>query len=136
MVKKSSIYHFPVGNGDMTLLKIASNARYYYVMVDMHIRQSSMVDEDKCDVFSELHNLLEKDSQGRPYIDALVLTHPDEDHIRGYKKYFHQGSPESYTPPKKGEKGCVFVNEIWSSPIIFRQHNLCDDARRFRASIL
>lgn len=135
MVKKSSIYHLPVGNGDMTLLKIASNNRYLYVLVDMYIRQSCTEKEDQCNVLDELHNLLEKDSDGRPYLDALVLTHPDKDHIGGFEKYFYQGSPSDYAPAKSGEKDRIFVREIWSSPLIFRRkskkHSLCEDAKVF-----
>ena len=136
MVKKSSIYHFPVGNGDMTLIKIASHDKYYYVLVDMHIRNSSSKDKDKCDVLSELHKILETDNKGRPYIDALVLTHPDRDHIGGFKECFHQGEPESYSAPKSGEKAKIFIREIWSSPMIFRRkrknESLCDDAKVFK----
>ena len=84
MAKKSTIHHFPVGNGDMTLLKIASGDKYHYVLTDMHIRQNGEDDSDKCDVLEELHGILEKDSDNRPYIDVLILSHPDEDHIRGY----------------------------------------------------
>ncbi len=135
MIKKSSIYHFPVGNGDMTLLKIASNNRYVYVLVDMYIRQSCIEKDDQCNVLDELHNLLEKDGDGRPYLDALVLTHPDKDHIGGFEKYFYQGSPIDYAPAKSGEKDRIFVREIWSSPLIFRRkrksHSLCEDAKAF-----
>ena len=135
MIKKSSIYHLPVGNGDMTLLKIASNNRYFYVLVDMYIRQSCTEKDDQCNVLDELHNLLEKDSDGRPYLDALVITHPDKDHIGGFEKYFYQGSPSNYTPAKSGEKDLIFIREIWSSPLIFRRkrknHSLCEDAKAF-----
>ena len=135
MIKKSSIYHFPVGNGDMTLLKIASNNRYFYVLVDMYIRQSCTEKDEQCNVLDELHNLLEKDSDGRPYLDALVLTHPDKDHIGGFEKYFHQGLPSDYAPPESGDKDRIFVREIWSSPLIFRRkrknHSLCEDAEAF-----
>ncbi len=135
MPKKSSIYHFPVGNGDMTLLKIASNDCYFYVLIDMYIRQSCTEKDDQCNVLDELHNLLEKDSEGRPYLDALVLTHPDKDHIGGYENYFYQGSPGDYAPAKSGEKDRIFVREIWSSPLIFRRkrknHSLCEDAKAF-----
>lgn len=135
MVKKSSIYHLPVGNGDMTLLKIASNNRYLYVLVDMYIRQSCTEKDDQCNVVDELHNLLEKDSDGRPYLDALVLTHPDKDHIGGFEKYFYQGPSSGYVPAKSGEKERIFVREIWSSPLIFRRksknHSLCEDAKVF-----
>lgn len=136
MVKKTCIYHFPVGNGDMTLIKIASNDKYYYVLVDMHIRDNCRNADDKCDVLSELHNILETDNEGRPYIDVLVLTHPDKDHIGGFKEYFHQGEPESYTTPKDEDKGKIFVREIWSSPMIFRRkkknESLCSDAKIFK----
>ena len=119
----------------MTLLKIASGDKYHYVLTDMHIRQNGEDDSDKCDVLEELHGILEKDSDNRPYIDVLILSHPDEDHIRGYEDYFHQGESSDYVSPKKGEKGKIFVREIWSSPLIFRRkskdNSLCKDAISF-----
>ncbi len=140
MPKKSKIYHFPVGNGDMTLLEIASGDRYIRILSDMHIRESSNrknddFDNSQCDVLARLHDILEKDSESRPYVDVLLLSHPDEDHIRGYRKYFHTGRPEDYVAAKDGEYAKVFVREIWSSPIIFKRkqanHSLCDDAKAF-----
>jgi len=135
MSKKSTISHFPVGNGDMTLLKIASNNKYYYVLVDMYIRQNGESDDDKCDVLEELHTMLEKDDEGRPYVDVLILTHPDEDHIKGFKEHFYRGAPVDYVSAKEGEKGKIFIREIWSSPLIFRRksknNSLCQDAIAF-----
>ena len=61
MSKKSTISHIPVGNGDMTLMKIASNDTYHYVLVDMHIRQNGESDEDKCDALASLYDLLDKE---------------------------------------------------------------------------
>ncbi|WP_299194789.1 metallohydrolase [uncultured Amphritea sp.] len=136
MSKKSTISHIPVGNGDMTLMKIASNNIYHYVLVDMHIRQNGESDEDKCDALAALHDLLEKDDEGRPYVDVLILTHPDEDHIRGFRENFHQGSPDDYVVSRDGENDKIFVREIWSSPLIFRRksknNSLCKDAIAFR----
>ncbi len=135
MSKKSTINHISVGNGDMTLMKIASNDIYHYVLVDMHIRQSGESDDDKCDALRSLYDMLEKDDEGRPYVDVLILTHPDEDHIRGFRENFHRGSPDDYVTPKDGEEGKVFVREIWSSPLIFRRksknNSLCKDAVAF-----
>ncbi len=135
MSKKSTASHFPVGNGDMSLLKIASNNSYYYVLIDMHIRQNGKSDDDKCDVLEKLHEMLEKDSKGRPYVDVLILTHPDEDHIKGFKEHFHQGAPDEYVSPIGGDKGKIFTREIWSSPLIFRRksknNSLCTDAIAF-----
>lgn len=119
----------------MTLLKIASNNQYYYVLVDMCIRQNGQSDKDKCDVLTALHDILEKDDEGRTYIDVLILTHPDEDHILGFKKHFYQGSPNDYVQSKDGELGKILIREIWSSPLIFRRksknHTLCEDAIAF-----
>lgn len=135
MSKKSTISHIPVGNGDMTLMKIASSDTYHYVLVDMHIRQNGESDDDKCDALVTLHDMLEKDDEGRPYVDVLILTHPDEDHIKGFREHFHRGSPDEYVAPKDGEDGKVFVREIWSSPTIFRRksknNSLCKDAVAF-----
>lgn len=135
MSKKSTISHFPVENGDMTLLKIASNDTYHYALIDMHIRQNGESDDDKCDALDTLYDMLEKDGEGRPYVDVLILTHPDEDHIKGFKEHFHRGSPDDYVMPKKGEQGKVFIREIWSSPLIFRRKSkndsLCKDATAF-----
>lgn len=134
MSKKSTINHFPVGNGDMTLLKIASNDAYHYVLVDMYIRQNGESDDDKCDALEALYDMLEKDDEGRPYVDVLILTHPDEDHIKGFKEHFHRGNPDEYVTPEGGH-GKVFVREIWSSPMIFRRksknNSLCKDAVAF-----
>jgi len=135
MSKQSTISHIPVGNGDMTLMRIASNNAYHYVLVDMHIRQNGESDDDKCDALTALHDLLDKDDEGRPYVDVLILTHPDEDHIRGFCENFHRGCPEDYVAPKDGKNGKIFVREIWSSPLIFRRksknNSLCKDAIAF-----
>lgn len=135
MSKKSTIHLFPVGNGDMTLIKIASNGHFHYVLVDIHIREGSATDDDKCHAIQELHELLESDSYGRPYVDVMILTHPDEDHIRGFETHFHQGPLENYVAPNAGELGKILIREIWSSPLIFRrkskEHSLCCDALVF-----
>lgn len=119
----------------MTLLKIASNNTFFTVLVDMNIRVSASSDEDRCDALSELHNRLEKDGNNRPYVDVLLVTHPDDDHIHGFQKHFHQGDPHSYTESKKGDKQKIIAQEIWSSPLIFRRksknHKLSEDASTF-----
>lgn len=115
---------FPVGNGDMTLLRTGDGQ---HLLIDCNIRSSADdPDDSTLDVASELKDRLPTDSYGRKYVDAFLLSHPDEDHCRGVQNHFHLGAPKSDI----GDK--ILIRELWSSPIIFRRksknHPLCKDA--------
>jgi len=136
MTKHTTIHHFPVGNGDMSLIRFASGSKYITVLVDTNIRQICEKDDDKCHVLEELHALLDKDSEGRPYVDAFILSHPDEDHIRGFESSFHTGSEDTYKFSKKDDEfDKIVIKEIWSSTLVFKRksknHSLCPDALVF-----
>lgn len=120
--------HFRVGNGDMTLMVLESGRR---LLVDIDIRAASGDDPDLPDVAGQLRKELSelgRDSEGRLYVDAFLLTHPDQDHTRGLASNFHLGPPLDWS--KKLDK--IFIREQWSSPIVFRRasknHTLCLDA--------
>lgn len=134
---------FPVGNGDMTLIRLADSAKTT-LMVDCRIRQ---VDDDVPNVAAELRDRLGRDGKGRPYVDVFLLSHPDEDHCLGLKTHFWTGSLDGYPDDNKddGDKRIV-IRELWSSPLVFRrarrkkdkdsngkEHVLCEDARAFDA---
>lgn len=121
------ITFFPVDNGDMTLIQLESGMS---ILIDINIRAST--EDGVRDVVADLRARLKKDEKGRHYVDAMLLTHPDQDHCRGMVNYFHMGSLADYSDPKKGEDGKIIVREMWSSPMIFRrksaEHQLCADA--------
>lgn len=127
----AKISFFPVDNGDMTLIELESGRKF---LIDMKIRAAADdPDDDTPDVASMLRERLTRDSQGRLYIDALLISHPDMDHCTGLVNHFHLGPPADWS--KDSDK--VFVREVWSSPIVFRRasrlHILCDDAKAFNA---
>ncbi|MDK9406414.1 hypothetical protein [Klebsiella pneumoniae] len=113
---------FPVGNGDMTLIQTEDGKN---ILIDCRIRDG----EEHPDVRSQLREKLSRDSEGRLFVNLFIWTHPDSDHCDGVSDHFHLGKPENWS--EKSDK--IFINEIWSSPIVFRRHHaqnhpLCDDA--------
>ena len=117
---------FRVGNGDMTLVRFESGKT---LLIDCNIRKAADNPEDDTpDVAKQLKDLLKRDWQGRPYVDAMLLSHPDQDHCSGLNTHFHLSKPDDYTK----DSGKILIYEMWSSPIVFRRaskdHNLCPDA--------
>ena len=127
----ANLSFFPVDNGDMTLVQTEEGNK---ILIDSNIRAAADdKDDDTSDVASKLRNKLSLDTEGRLFVDALLISHPDEDHCRGLEKHFHLGPPDDWSE----EADKIFVREIWSSPIVFRRasrkHVLCDDAKAFNA---
>jgi hypothetical protein len=119
--------HFRVDNGDMTLVELASGR---VLLIDINIRGAADdPDDDTPDVAAQLRSRLKRDSKGRLYVDAFLLTHPDDDHIRGLTNHFHLGPPGEWS--KTADK--IFIREMWSSATVFRRasktHKLDDDAK-------
>ncbi|WP_028115005.1 hypothetical protein [Ferrimonas kyonanensis] len=137
MALENCVLHFPVGNGDMTLLQIGRQGFGKTVLVDVKITDSSQGEQAKCDVLAELHSVLPK-RDGVPYIDCFVATHPDDDHVKGLKKHFYLGPPEEY---QKREEGIplIKVDEIWFSEVctkrISEDRRLGEDAVALRTEV-
>lgn len=125
----ANIAFLPVDNGDMTLLTLENGKR---VLIDCNIRDVAGEDPPP-DVLKQLKDRLLQDDKGRHYVDAFLLSHPDQDHCRGFKATFYTGAASDY--PADSKK--IFIKELWSSPLIFRRktrhHVLCDDAQAFNA---
>ncbi|WP_245436693.1 metallohydrolase [Mesorhizobium tamadayense] len=123
----ASSTHFKVDNGDMHFLATASEKT---ILIDCNIRSDADdPDGDVPDVAQQLRSRLKRDPAGYLYVDAFLLTHPDQDHCRGLWKHFHLGPVSEWSA--KADK--IVIREMWSSPIVFRraskkQHTLCDDA--------
>lgn len=125
MAKKYSF--FRVDNGDMTLVSLDTGKT---ILIDCNIRVAADdPDDDTPDVARQLRERLNKDADGRYYVDVMILSHPDQDHCRGLENHFHLGAIADF--PLNSDK--IIVREMWSSPIVFRRHTtghtLCSDAK-------
>ena len=125
----ATLSFFPVGNGDMTLVKTEEGHK---ILIDMNIRAAADdPDDDTPDVAAKLRDKLSRDARERLYVDALLVSHPDEDHCRGLRGHFHLGPPDGWS--ENADK--IFIREIWSSPMVFRHalrdRVLCEDAKAF-----
>lgn len=130
----SVITFFPVGNGGMTLIRLNDLSKTT-ILIDINIRDTSSSEDDICDVAQELNDRLPKDSKKRPYVDAFILTHHDNDHILGLKEHFHLGSLADYKEPEGDEIAKIVIRELWSTPRFWKQasanYSLSDDAKDF-----
>lgn len=115
----TGIVFWPVGTGDSTTIVIDKDNTV--LQIDLHhLSKSEDADEEHVPVVDELVRLLPK-WNGRPYLAAFALTHPDKDHILGFSDLLD----------------CVDIGQIWHTPRIFRENNadLCDDALAFKEEV-
>lgn len=134
----AKITFFPVDNGDMTLIRLADeNATS--LLIDCKIRSSADDPQDSTpNVGKALRDKIKTDEKNRPYVDAMLLSHPDEDHCLGLRNHFWLGSVAGYPDDKKPQnERRIIIRELWSSPMVFRRasknHVLCEDAKAFNA---
>ncbi|WP_120800259.1 metallohydrolase [Thiocapsa rosea] len=115
----------------MTLLELDSGRK---ILIDINIREAADDPEDETpDAARMLRERLNKDPKtGNYYVDAFLLSHPDQDHCRGLERHFHLGPPEEHAGDDK-----IIIREMWSSPMVFRRasrrHTLCADAKAWNS---
>lgn len=79
----------------MTFVTAESGSK---LLIDLNIRAAADdPDDDTPDVASKLRDRLSRDDEGRLYVDALLVSHPDKDHCTGLDKHFHLGTPDTWS---------------------------------------
>ncbi len=109
------IIFWPVGNGDSTTVIVNEDV---FLQVDICHHEKAENDESaEIPVLDELLKLLPK-KDGEPYLAVFALTHPDEDHCKGFEELL-----------KKAQ-----IGEIWFTPRVFDEFkkDLCSDAKAFQ----
>lgn len=128
----STVTFFPVGekNGGMTLIKL-NDTKNTTILIDCSIGDEPIADH--CDVNQELRSRLPKDSNDRPYLDAFILTHRHDDHVKGFINHFHTGPLDEYDGDADEKK--IVIKEMWSSHNFWKpssaKYDLCENAKAF-----
>ncbi len=130
---KHSIKFYPVGNGDCSLITIGGINKK--MMFDCNFRQKA--EEDNEEMYNVLDDLLTNELTskkcGLPFLDAFLLTHPDQDHCRSFADKFYLGDPDSVPQSAKDDKR-ILIGELWYSPRVFEEltGDLNADAKAFK----
>lgn len=108
---------WPVKSGDSTTIRIDEEV---YMQVDLNnLSKSEDKEESAWPVIDHLEEILPQ-KNGKPYLSTFVLTHPDQDHCRGFEDLLSR----------------VTIGELWLSPRTFDEFNddneFCDDANAFK----
>ena len=113
----TKIAFLPVDNGNMTFIKL-NDVNETTILYDMYIREKATDPNDKTyDVLQYLKDNLKTDSKGRHFVDVFILSHHDDDHIRGFENYFYAGDIKDI--PDNTDK--IYIKEIWGSSRFFKR---------------
>lgn len=113
----TKIGFLPVDNGNMTFIKL-NDVNETTILYDMYIREKATDPNDKTyDVLQYLKDNLKTDSNGRHFVDVFILSHHDDDHIRGFENYFYTGDIKDI--PDNSDK--IYIKEIWGSSRFFKR---------------
>lgn len=129
---KHSIKFYPVGNGDCCLVDIGGANKK--MMFDCNFRQKAEDDNDEMyDVFEDLTSNELTKKHGLHFLDAFLLTHPDQDHCRDFENKFYLGDPDKIKDSDKEAKK-ILIGELWYSPRVFEESgsDLNADAKAFK----
>lgn len=95
----AKITFYPVGNGDTTQIETTNNER---IIIDFNY--VSPEKENDFDLAKELKDNL----GGKKEIDVFMVTHMDDDHIRGFSTFFELEHAKKY----QGD-GRIKIKELW-----------------------
>ena len=114
---------YPLGNADTCLIELENGRK---MLVDYaHSSEAEREAEPKVDLAKELRESLDKD--GCEELDVVVITHADNDHVRGAADFFYLDHAATY---QDGDR--IKIKELWVPAAVILEEGLDDDARIIR----
>lgn len=119
--KRRSATYWPVGTGDSSTLVLRTDEMV--MQIDLNHLEKSEEDGETCWPIVDILRIILPKKNGKPYLAVFVMTHPDQDHIKGFAELLKH----------------VHIGEIWHTPKIFRnqddENKLCPDAKAFHKEV-
>ncbi len=130
-MSNNKIKYYPVDNGDTSLITLNDDTT---ILIDCNLREGDANTDDNniYPVKYDLLNSIQKRDDNK-FIDLFILTHPDQDHCRGFDKNFYQGDPDDYNKTNRDNEE-IIIDEIWVTSMLFTW-DLCDDANAMRNEV-
>ncbi len=121
----NKLTHFPVGNGDTTLIEVDKKT----ILTDVNYRMDAAdPNEDEYDFAPDLQKTCLVSSKNYR-LSVFALTHPDVDHLRGFTELFYCGDPDVYKNRKSGDEKLILIEEMWISPYAEAPNYETDDSK-------
>lgn len=122
------IKFYPVCNGDTVLITLKDDTT---ILFDSNIRETGK-DSEGNQIFDVKKDLLDslKKKNSNYHLDLFILTHPDQDHCRGFKTHFYQGNPDNYSDSDRKDDR-IIIDEMWVTSHLF-DSTTNDDAKAFK----
>lgn len=121
----NNLTHFPVGNGDTTLIEVDKKT----ILTDVNYRSGAADPvEDEYDFAPDLQKACLVSAKNYR-LSVFVLTHPDVDHRRGFTELFYCDDPDNYKNRKSGDEKLILIEEMWISPHAEAPNYKTDDSK-------
>lgn len=108
----NKVTFFPVGNGDATFYEVDNKT----ILIDVNYREDAAnPDKEEYDFAPDIQKACLVSSKNYR-LSIFTLTHPDEDHLRGFAKLFYCGDPDQYKDRRSSDEKLILIEEMWISP--------------------
>ncbi len=120
----AKINFYPLGNADTCLITLSTGEN---ILVDY----ANMRDENNDqDLRVDLPEILRSElgTENKDYLDVLIITHADSDHIKGFSDFFYLEHAKKYQSEDR-----IKINELWVPAAVILEKHVNEEHQILRA---
>jgi hypothetical protein len=119
-----TITFYPIGNADCCLIELENGQNLLFDYA--HCKEFENPEDLRIDLKTEIADKMQ--TKNKDYLDIVVFTHSDDDHIRDFSSIFYLEHAKKY----QGEDR-IKINELWVPANVICESNLHDEAKILQA---